>query len=281
MGTDQEGLIVTPAVAWSRWLGSLPLDRRTALIEVELDADGGDISVPCGGARHRARLTPAGLELLDHDVDAELTMVIFGGDLPSCLLYRAAWDGAFGDGFLAEWGADADGDRLDHARDDWYGNYWESWPREPSAARVLFGARLQRHLAVSVADQWPIVGGRDGPGTQWAAVRHAVAVRARRALVLSLASVDAHRRPDALVPVAITVVPEGRPSIGGTLSRRASYVEVTLPARWLGEVWARDLAVHDGRFVVGVRESELLTLEWKRTGRAGREHEPSLSWRRW
>ena len=266
-----------------RWLSELPIESRSRLREVEASVDDAGlvvVAIACGEAVHHAIVRDSDLVLIDHDIEAELAMVVFGAELPACLIYKAAWDGARTDTFLAEWAADGDGDRLDHARDDWYGNYWESWPSEPSAARALFGPRLQRELAIATARHWPFIGGRDGPGSLWGSVRHAVARRARRALVLSFASVDAHRRPDALVPMSITVVPTGTPQIAGVLSRRASYVELTLPVAWLGDVWARDLAVLDGDFVLRLEDHDAAVVVWRPTGAPHREHHPSVEHRR-
>lgn len=254
----------------SRWLHALPIERRAELEPVDVDA-GGIVTIPCGGARHSASLTDRdGLALDDHDVEAELAMMVFGASVPSCLLYRAAWDGAFTDTFLAEWAADVDGDRITATREDWYGNYWESWPAVPAAARVLFGPGVQRALAMRVAPRWAERGGPEGPGSGLTAVRHAVALRARRALVMSLASVDAHRRPDALVPVSLTVAPAGQPLIRGTLSRVTSHISLHLPATWLWDVWARSGGLdRSGRFVIARDTS----VEWLPTGGPHREHE--------
>lgn len=271
MGTVEEGLtgIRPPMRAWLR---ALPLERRGEFRRVDLEGDGlgASVPIPCGGAVHAARVEGDHFVLADHDADAELALVVLGAEPPPCLLYEAVWDGAAHDTFLAEWAGDPDDDRLTKAAEDWYGNYWESWPAEPSAARVLFGPRLQRAAAVAAARSWVARRGADGPGSAWADVRRAVATRARRAIVLSLASVDAHRRPDALVPVRVTVAPDREPSLAGVLSRHASAIDVRLPVRWLWEVWITTGGIDRGRFVLDANS----VVEWVATGGRGREHRP-------
>ena len=277
MGTPEEGVTragVRPLMA--AWLHALGLDRRADFVAIDVDADG-VIKIPCADAVHTAHVAGDRFVLDDHDVDAELALVVFGADPPLCLLYEAVWDGAATDTFLAEWAADADGERVLKASEDWYGNYWESWPTEPSAARVLFGRHLQRALAVSTARAWVQRGGVDGPGSAWADVRRAIATRARRAIVLSLANVDAHRRPDALVPVSVTVTPDGPPSVDGVLSRSTSWIDLRLPLRWLWDVWGVDGGLARGRFVLDRTNAAVRVVEWTATGGAEREHRPSVS----
>ena len=275
MGTPQEGLTATGIrPLMDAWLRSLPLDRRGDFVQVEL-GDDGVVEIACSEDVHTARVAGDRLVLDDHDVDAELALLVFGAEPPTCLVYEAVWDGSDSDGFLTEWASDPDDERLLKAAEDWYGNYWESWPTEPAAARVLFGPRLQRELAIATARSWVQRRGVDGPGSAWADVRRGIAMRARRAIVLSLAAVDAHRRPDALVPVAVTVVPEGEPSLSGMLSRTASWIEVRLPVRWLWDVWAVDGALDHGRFVLDRAGEACRTVEWRATGATGREHRPT------
>lgn len=259
------------------WLERMPFERRDGLAPATIDADG-FVQIACDAPdrAHRARIVGDRMELLDHDVEAELAMLVFGGDLPICLLYAAAWDGARSgrDNFLGEWAEDVDGDRRARAQEDWHGNYWESWPSEPSPARALFGGDLQQRLAMAVASSWLVTRGPAGPGAAWRDVRRAVALRARRSLVLSLASVDAHRRPDALVPVLVTVSPASTASIAGRLSRRGSVVEVGVPSGWLSSVWGHPRgALNEGRFVLARHEGHDVVVEWLPTGRIGREHE--------
>ncbi|HEX4979133.1 MAG TPA: hypothetical protein VFV35_03620 [Acidimicrobiales bacterium] len=259
------------------WLRALPVERRDEMPRVEVGA-GGLVAIRCSGTVHHARVAGGRFVVDEHDPDAETTMMAFGADPPACMVYEAVWDGAARDTFLAEWAFDPDDDRLVKTAEDWRGNFWESWPAEPSAARVLFGPRLQRLLALAVAKSWTHRAGLDGPGSAWADVRRAVTVRARRAVVLSLSSVDAHRRPDALVPVEVSVVPEGEPSIDGVLSRRTSRIELRLPVRWLWDVWSVVGGLSAKRFVLDLDAATGIgsVVEWRATGRTGREHRPEV-----
>jgi hypothetical protein len=255
---------------------ALTIEARNRLAPVEVDR-AGVVVLPCEGALHHAALHGDTLELAEHDVGSELPLLVFGGSLPPCLIYQEVWCSAFSDGFFASWAADPDGARINRDREEWYENYWESWPSEPAAARALFGPALQGQLAVEVARAWVASRGPDGPGAMWTWVRRAITMRARSAFVASLASVHAHRRPDALVPVAISVTPAGPPRIHGRLATERSRVELTLPIEWLWTVWARGLAVVDGRFVLGVdgrAPSGIELVEWTPTGNRAREHEP-------
>jgi hypothetical protein len=266
------------ALVWRR-LRRLPIDERNELATVEL-ADDGTVAVPCSGAVHRATVSPAGdLVLHDHDVDAELAMLALGGPFPRCLVYLAVWHHARGDApFLLAWGDDVEGDELRATREDWEGNYWESWPAEPPAARVLFGHRLQTELAM-VAAVDAVRAGRRGASDAWVAVRRATQARARRAFVSSLAGVDAHPRPDALVPVRITleVGPGGgRGRVDGRLARTGSTVELVVPADWLWTVWRPGAALTpDGRFVLSRRGRQETSVRWRATGGPEREHVPA------
>lgn len=257
-------------------LHRLTIDARNRIRPVEAAADG-TVSIGCGGRRHRARAIDGTLTLDAHDLDAELALLAFGGAVPTCLVYFAVWQLGLDDSFLAEWAADPDGERLAHTREEWFGNYWENWPSEPSAARALFRPRLQRQLAVGATRRWVLTRGPDGPGAGWVSVRRAVASRARRSVVASLAAVEAHRRPDALVPVAIEVVPDGDPSLAGRLAIKGSRVAVTLPVRWLWAVWANDLTIDEaGCFVVDVDDRSRERVVWRPTGAPGREHVPVI-----
>lgn len=258
------------------WLEGLSIDLRDALAPAA-PGDDGELAIGCGPAKHRAVIDGAHLRLLDHDLDAELTMLAFGAPVPACLLHLAAWESARcgADSFLAEWAEDVDDDRWARAVEDWHGNYWESWPSEPAAARALFTPEVQRSLAASLSEAWVASIGPIGPGAAWRDVRRAIALRARRSLVLSLSNVAAHRRPDALVPIDVTVVPEGIASIAGVLSQRRSHVQLRLPVTWLASVWSDGGgALNRGRFVLARNADAGIdtVVSWRPTGGPGREH---------
>jgi hypothetical protein len=265
------------AAVWRR-LRRLPLDVRNEVPTVEAADDGTTVVIGCAGAAHRATVDGDALVLHDHDVDAELAMLALGGDLPACLLYLAVWHHALDDpAYLLAWGDDVEDEGLRTAREDWEGNYWESWPAEPPAGRVLFGPRLQQRLAMAAARRAALdaaAGRFDG----WHALQRATQTRARRAFVRSLAPVEAHPRPDALVPVRIRMdLSAHRGAVSGRLARLGSAVEIVLPVDWLWTVWLDD---DDGdevvEFVLSRRDGREVRVRWRQSGGADAEHVPEV-----
>ncbi|HUP85684.1 MAG TPA: hypothetical protein VM143_08455 [Acidimicrobiales bacterium] len=256
------------AAVWGR-LRRLDIERRNAVAVIECDGDG-VAEIRCGGIIHRATASAVELQLHDHDLVAERSLLGLGAELPACLIYAAVYDDAVdGARFLRAWADDVEGDRLVAAREDWVGNYWEYWPTDPAAARVLFGPRLQKRVAMDAARRAAI-----DPARVSLVVR-ATQTRARRAFVRSLASVDAHRRPDALVPVRIRVG-TGTPEVRGRLSQGGSGVDLRLPIDWLWTVWGPGLAVVDDRFVLAAGDGGLRTVEWFPSGGPASEHVPEV-----
>lgn len=258
-------------LVWTR-LRRMPIEARNEFATIELDDDG-RVAVVCGGELHHAVVTGGGFVLGDHDVDAELALLALGSQVPPCLVYRAIWHDALADpAFLFAWADDVDGEGLRGAREDWDGNYWEPWPLDPPAARVLFGLRLQRSLALAAA-QRASRGADAGRLDAWYALQRATQTRARSAFVRSLAGVDAHPRPDALVPVRILVGTERRHAVRGRLARTGSDVELLLPFDWLWSVWARNGGLAGGHFVLGAGDA-LTVVTWRPSGGREGEHVP-------
>ena len=264
--------VVDPFAAVWRRLRRLDIERRNEVPVVDADDDG-VVVIACGGAFHTAHDTGVadGLVLDDHDLVSELSLLALGAALPACLAYAAIYDdGVHGSRFLRLWADDVEGDRVRASREDWIGNYWEYWPTDPPAARVLFGPRLQDSLAMAAARRAAV-----DPARAPMVVR-ATQTRARRAFVSSLASVDAHRRPDALVPVRIRVTPAAPCEVRGRLSQEGSGVELRLPIDWLWTVWREGLAVVDDRFVLARHGDVLQTVEWFPSGGPASEHVPEV-----
>ena len=259
------------ALVWRR-LGRGPIDDRNGYGAVDDDGTG-TVAIHCRGGLHRARVREGQLVLGDHDVEAELALLALGAELPECLVYAAVWHHAVGDAaFLLAWADDVEDEGLRTAREDWEGNYWESWPMEPPAGRVLFGPRLQRALGLAAARR-AAAEADAGRLEAWYALQRATQTRARRAFVRSLAPVDAHRRPDALVPVRIRIDGEGvAGAVSGRLARRASEVELVLPADWLWTVWSVNGGLVGDRFVVAAPSGVHHVVTWRPTGRALAEH---------
>ena len=260
------------AAVWLR-LRRLEIERRNEVPVVDAGLDG-CVAIPCGGANHTARVHGTigqGLALDDHDLLAELALLALGADLPACLAFAAIYDQGVHDGrFLRMWADDVEGDRVRSAREDWIGNYWEYWPTDPPAARVLFGPSLQESVAMAAARRSAV-----DPQRAPTVVR-ATQTRARRAFVQSLATVDAHRRPDALVPVRIRVTPAAPAKVEGRLSQDGSGVELRLPIDWLWTVWRERLSVYDDRFVLARHGDVLQTVEWFPSGGPASEHVPEI-----
>jgi hypothetical protein len=257
------------AAVWRRLL-ALDIERRNAIEVVEADVDG-VIAIPCGGRVHTARVVSGHLVLHDHDVEAELPLLALGADLPTCLLHAAVFDdGVDGPRFLRSWATDVEGDHVRAAREEWLGNYWEYWPTDPAGARVLFGPQLQELVAMAAARRAAV------DPTRASLVVRATQTRARRAFVASLAAVDAHRRPDALVPVRIRVTPAAPCGVDGRLSQEGSGVDLRLPIDWLWTVWRDGLALVDDRFVLARHGDVVQTVEWFPSGGRGSEHLPEV-----
>ncbi len=263
------------AMVWRR-LRRLPIDERNEFLVVEASTDGA-ATITCSGASHRVQVWNGELLLDDHDVDAELALLALGAVLPACLVYLAVWEQAQRDSaFLLAWGDDAEADGLRPAREDWDGNYWESWPSEPPAGRALFGPILQRELALAAAGR---VAAESSASLHpsWFALQRATQTRARRSFVTSLAAVDAHPRPDALVPVRISVA--GGPDVGsarGRLARHGSTVDLVLPADWMETVWRPGHDIIGDGFVLSLRGDEAQVVRWEATGAADAEHAPTV-----
>jgi hypothetical protein len=262
---------------WRR-LRRLDIERRNLTPFIDVDA-GGRVAIACGGTTHEASVAGSELVLHDHDVGAELALLALGSALPACLVYAAVWEeGLRSERFLRGWADDVEGELVRAAREDWVGNYWEYWPTDPTASRVLFGPRLQDRLASAAAER--AVGDALSAPSDAARVPmvvRATQTRARRAFVRSLAVVDAHRRPDALVPVRIRVTPSAPASAGGRLSQDGSGVDLRLPLDWLWTVWSPGLAVVEDRLVLARHGDVLQVVDWRPTGRRALEHAPVLT----
>jgi hypothetical protein len=258
---------------WRR-LRRLDIERRNLTAFVDVDP-AGRIAIVCSGAAHTASVVGSELVLHDHDVAAELTLLALGSALPACLVYAAVWnEGTRSERFLRGWADDVEGELVRAAREDWAGNYWEYWPTDPPASRVLFGPALQDRLATAAAEAAVRDALSSGGAGRVPLVVRATQTRARRAFVRSLAVVDAHRRPDALVPVRIRVTPSAPASAGGRLSQDGSGVDLRLPLDWLWTVWAPGLAVVDDKLVLARHGDVLEVLDWRPTGRRALEHAP-------
>lgn len=255
--------------AVERW----PVEDRPAL-ELLDPADDGVATVRCGTARHAIAVGADRLHLRDHDALAEVSLAAFGSAPPACLVYALAWDDAFiGSAFFRTWAASERPHpaALAHRRHDWNENTWETWPDDPAAASVLFSPPLQDALALRVARAWAV-----SPTIEQARLLSlAVRVRARARFVESIAALDAHPKPDALVPLRIDVRLEGDGGrMSGRLARSGSGVDLRLGIEWLWAVWGEGVSVTGGEFVLARSEGRPRTVQWRPAGGADRLHLP-------
>lgn len=194
-------------------------------------------TLECGGAQHRILWRRGKLVLEDHDLGAEQAMLGFGGEMPVCLRTLVLWRN------LHSWAMSAELlDQMQHrlgtealfgpgdlARVHQLGLVltWErSWRRRSyltSHGRLLQGVLRDRALA---------------PFREH--LRHWTQRRGSR------------RVSSATIEVARSGVPG---VVTGDMDSVGVRATATLGARWLVTVWARDLAVVDGAFVLSV-ESE-------------------------
>lgn len=255
----------------------MPIEDRNDIPAIDADA-AGSIEIRCDGGLHAARVEQGRLVLDDHDVEAELALLALGASLPPCLVYLAVWRQSLLDpAFLLAWSDDVDDDGLRTAREDWEGNYWESWPLEPPAGRVLFGPRLQRALALASARRAADEADA-GRFESWHALQRATQTRARGAFVRSLSSVEAHPRPDALVPVRILIDPlAARGRITGRLARLGSGVQLVLPFDWLWTVWDSNGGLVGDHFVLWADAGGAAVVRWRRSGAPQGEHLPEVA----
>lgn len=255
----------------------MPIEDRNEIPSVD-EGPSGSITIRCDAHLHAAHVEAGVLVLDDHDVEAELALLALGSSLPPCLVYLAVWRQSVVDAaFLLAWGDDVDDDGLRTAREDWEGNYWESWPLEPPAGRVLFGPRLQRALALASARRAADEADA-GRFDSWHALQRATQTRARSAFVKSLSIVEAHPRPDALVPVRILIDTRSTGgSISGRLARLGSGVQLVLPFDWLWTVWDTNGGLLGDQFVLSADARGAAVVRWNRSGAPQAEHLPEIA----
>jgi len=224
------------------------------------------LEVACGPDRHRLEWRQGQVLLADHpDLAAERALVALGGPQPACLARLQLWQEAVADGgFLAEWVEEA---HLSAARLSWLGMALERLRLEgfheflrhlPPARAERMGQFLHRFprpwldraaCAVSAA----VVEG-DGVrcGLAPELVTQAVAHRLRRSFVDSIGGRLTAWGAAALVPLAITVSPDGGPAVAGSVTGPGRSVTITVGRGWLHQVWGAGAAVIDGHLVLAL-----------------------------
>ncbi len=220
----------------------------------------------CGPGRHQLVWRQGDVLLIDHpDLASERALVALGGPEPPCLGRLRLWHEAVADGgFLAEWVDEA---HLSDARLSWLGMALERLRMEgfheflrhlPPARAERMGQFLHRFprpwldraaCAVSAA----VV---EGDGVRCALapelVTQAAAHRLRRAFVDSIGGRLTAWGAAALVPLTISVSPEGAPAVAGTVTGPGRAMALTVAPDWLHRVWGSGAAVIDGHLVLAL-----------------------------
>jgi hypothetical protein len=229
-----------------------------------------ELDVACSGVTHLIRWQRGVPDLVDHhDVDAELALIAFGGDEPSCLEHLRLWNDAVADGgFLGEW-VDED---LDQARLWWLGMALERMRSEgfheflrdlplARAARMghfltTFPSPVLDLAAAAVAEA--LVDGDDPVCNRAAGLLPiAVARRLRRSFVSSIGGRQIALGGAALVPFEPIVASTStgvdiEPFAEGIIRGRSSWVRIGVNERWLFDVWGAGAAVVDGHLVLSI-----------------------------
>lgn len=223
-----------------------------------------ELDVACSGADHRLVWSEGTVTALDHpELDAERALVALGGPTPACLDLIDLWAEAVADGgFLGEW---VDQAQLTDARLSWLAmalermrgeGFHEFLRRLPLTRAERMGQFLHRfprawHDRAAGAVAAAVV---DGPGVRCAdapsLVPLGVASRLRRAFVTSVGGRSISVGAAALVPLTISVTPDAAPAAWGQLRGPDRGVSLTVPTRWLHQVWGVEAAVVDHHLVL-------------------------------
>ncbi len=252
-----------------------------------------ELAVACGPDRHRLVWRRGEVILADHpDLAAERALVALGGPEPACLARLRLWHDAVADGgFLAEWVDEA---HLGDARLSWLGMALERLRMEgfheflrhlPPARAERMGQFLHRfprpwldRAACAVSSALIDGGGVEGGGVRCVLapelVTQAVAHRLRRSFVDSIGGRLTAWGAAALVPLTITVSPDGTTAVAGTVTGPGRAVALSVGPGWLHRVWGAGAAVIDGHLVLALepgpgRGSRARVVVWHETGPDG------------
>lgn len=224
--------------ARSRWYDALP--EATALVD-------------CGGELHRVTWRRGKLVLEAHDLTAERTMLVFGGELCTCMRVLEMWVEQF------------------RMPPELFGRL-QTW-LGPNAYLAPLEFDLHRRLGMILS--WD---------RSWRTFSHVDDKKARllgdelkdKALPPLRQHVNAWKpRTGARVVSGcqVAVVPAGQPSVlEGNTDRVALRATARLHARWLIDVWPRGIATVDDAFVLELTEAtspdelDVVAVRWEPGG---------------
>jgi hypothetical protein len=233
-----------------------------------------ELTLDCGGGRHRIRWADGRLLALDHgDLDDERALASLGGASIDCVELARAWERHRTDLRALVIGPRGGGDELKAEIDGPYFTYGRPRRRPGNYTSVrMGGARTQsrfnpdpddetvdlralatlgsgfgERLVATVAADWAQRLHAADPSVDQARARLQAALYARviAALRLWLGS--------SRVALELEMVPE---RAARSLDREGNVIHASLPFGWLLDVWARGLAIVQGRFCLGAATTD-------------------------
>jgi len=234
----------------------------------------------CEGQRHEITWEAGTLRLSHHpEPDAERALVALGGRIPRCVEILDLWDAALDDGgFVEEWAPNHDADHkrrwwlrtaLERLRSEGVQDFLFDLPRDRASTMCEATITLPHELLDRAAGSVVDAADRSDWDVEPQLVTHvaeAVRLRLRRAFVASLGGQMGQVRSAALVPFRGLVGMAVEPALEGRLAGRGSSAVARVQPSWLSRVWARGVAVHEGRLTLdAVEVAGIVTLrqvEW-------------------
>ena len=225
-------------------------------------------AVDCDGEPHRVTWRRGKLVLEDHDLTAERTMLVFGGQLCVCMRVLEMWRNQFGmapDAFLQ--------------MDRWLGPNAYLAPKEFALVREL-------GMVLSWERAWRRTSHL--PRKQARLLEDELKARALRPLREHLNAAKAAVGARMVSGVEVRLIPSGEPPrVEGRVEGISLRAQAWLRGRWPVDVWGRGLAVVDGAFVVEVTDArspgelEVRAVRWERQddGAAGPTTAPAVAHR--
>jgi hypothetical protein len=208
-------------------------------------------TVDCEGQPHRVSWRRGKLVLEDHDLTAERTMLVFGGQLCVCMRVLEMWRHQFGmapDAFLQ--------------MDRWLGDNAYLAPKE-------FGLVRELGMVVSWERAWRRTSHLHHK--QARLLEDELKARALRPLREHLNASKATVGARMVSTVGVRVIPSWEAArLDGRVEGISLRAQAWLRGRWPVDVWGRGVAVVDGAFVLEVTEVrspdelEVRAVRWER-----------------